>query len=398
MVVSSPIPQDLVEEIIGHLHDDVEALTCCSAVAHAFHLPSRKLLFSNVYFNTHISVIRFRSLLKNAPSIATSIRTLHLGYFLAVEDCGSLLLFISRHVQHIKHLIIEGPKGRSWEQLSEKHITALEILVSSPNLQSLKLSHIFLIPVRFLLRAKGIRTLSMEFVVFKDDTTMIYTTTFAQLETLRLGYSVQINQATLFMMPKLRQLHIHGRHQPSLRCALDFINNTSNKIEDFVWCNFTHDNFGVSSRSIIPPYHEHQFSEFMNPTFGIPLGIRRLCFAASNNKVFNTNVLSAILGELGNTPMTQGIETLTLAFTLPVSMWSILTLNELDDLLSDTSRFSRLMNVEFIIDPEILGRPGVRETFLSYIWERLPKLCEAGIVKVNLREGLDWVVSCQLDM
>jgi hypothetical protein len=77
VTVHSLLPHDLVEETIGHMHDDAVALRACALVCRSWRLPSQKYLFHTVRLTNIIRAESLISLLLERPHIRPLIRDLH---------------------------------------------------------------------------------------------------------------------------------------------------------------------------------------------------------------------------------------------------------------------------------------------------------------------------------
>lgn len=248
MAPSLSVPQDLVDEIISHLHDDIDALKKCTMVSHSFYLPSRKLLFSSIILNNPDSITGLYSLLIDAPDIANLIRDLHLQIFPELDDIDVILSEISRSIKQLQHLVLghRDAYGVYWQDIPNNYRNALKTLVCLDSLRSLELACIYFIPLSFIHMAKGIKALTMEYIQTKDDLTATDIVPVMQLEELHLGSSVSFNQTSPLISPRLRQLSFVEKGGSSLESATQYINVTSCAIDNLVWRMYVGHNVGAS--------------------------------------------------------------------------------------------------------------------------------------------------------
>ncbi|KAF9027632.1 hypothetical protein BDZ89DRAFT_886962, partial [Hymenopellis radicata] len=77
------LPQELVDSIVDHLHDDAAALQHCARVCRGWLPASRVHLFSRIHLEINHSVnarcTRLLAVLERAPEIAPHIHELHLA-------------------------------------------------------------------------------------------------------------------------------------------------------------------------------------------------------------------------------------------------------------------------------------------------------------------------------
>ncbi len=95
------IPEDILEEILGHLSSDFPSLKACSLSHSSFLPPTRRLLLSNVKLrhcrqNSHTDIcLEFRETLLASKYMQSSIRTLALHHWYLIEDINYQCIFPS---------------------------------------------------------------------------------------------------------------------------------------------------------------------------------------------------------------------------------------------------------------------------------------------------------------
>ncbi|KAF8057396.1 hypothetical protein FPV67DRAFT_1527220 [Lyophyllum atratum] len=105
--MTSSIPQEIVDEIIGYVDEDIPTLTACSTVCGSFSASSRKYLFRHIVLDLSpersANNLRLLHVLLSNPIIASFISSLHIDISLESKEevvCGILPML--RNVQEVK--------------------------------------------------------------------------------------------------------------------------------------------------------------------------------------------------------------------------------------------------------------------------------------------------------
>lgn len=262
MTTSPPIPQDIIEEIVIHLHNDPSTLKVCSLVSHSFFPPSRRQLFSRIILETPRSVLRLQPLLKRSPGISELVFTLHIHIIpgVTIPDLPIVLSQFTR----LRHLIIGNEDNYfDWEYISPEISASIQALILSRALHSLKFICVYHVPSSLIRAASTIKTLSLESSVIYEDTDMNdLSVPLTHLESLHLGFEVMLglNHWDPFTTPNLQQLSILGTENQTLQNAQHILVAASESIQDIIWHEYSVNPFiSRRSRNIYPKSHLKRF-------------------------------------------------------------------------------------------------------------------------------------------
>lgn len=156
MILSAPIPEDIIIHIINNIPFEPKLLSACSTVSHSFTPPCQKRLFSAITLGSHKGTERCKRLynvLSNASHLALYVRTLTLQNGLRtdlVQDGGGRSLWLMkeptvapllRKLSELQYLTLASSAGiLDWQALPAPLQDALMYLFALPTLTSLKLS------------------------------------------------------------------------------------------------------------------------------------------------------------------------------------------------------------------------------------------------------------------
>lgn len=115
MDLPTPLPQDIVDEIIDNLDNSPQALKSCARVSRSFLNPSRKKLFSVIQLTTETSQ-RLLPLLQDHSEIADYILDVSF-IFLSPDESNAILLDILSLLTCLRGLTIELEAWKSFPKL-----------------------------------------------------------------------------------------------------------------------------------------------------------------------------------------------------------------------------------------------------------------------------------------
>ncbi|GLB38864.1 hypothetical protein LshimejAT787_0600260 [Lyophyllum shimeji] len=145
------LPQELIEAIVDHLHDDTLTLKACASVSRIWtHRCRIHLLHSGVVFNfpdatvspseseTKIKdgVTAFQHLLSTQPSMAEHVRSLEVRNLVwrLSEEWTHLLVEVMKHLRHVEHLTFRRVR---WYFLTDAVKQEFGVILRLPTLISL---------------------------------------------------------------------------------------------------------------------------------------------------------------------------------------------------------------------------------------------------------------------
>lgn len=259
MTTPPPIPQDVIDEIMIHLHNDPSTLKVCSLVSHSFFPPCRRQLFSRILLETPRSVLRLRRLLKRSREISYLVFTIHIHIIPGVTIPD--LPIVLSHFMRLRHLIIGNDDYYfDWGYISPEIAGSIQALIVLGALHSLKFICVYHVPTSLIRVASTIKTLSLESsVLYEDtDTSDLSVAPLTHLESLHLGFEVMLglNHWDPFTTPNLRQISMLGTEKQTLQNAQHVLVAASESIQDIIWHEYSVNPF-ISRRSpnIYPKLH-----------------------------------------------------------------------------------------------------------------------------------------------
>lgn len=297
--MDSTIPEDVIDEILTHLHDNSSTLKHCSLVSRSFLTPSRRLLFSTVFLKESRHVDKFYLLLQRSPEISNLVSTLQIYIDrIALPTLPAVL----SHVTRVRHFSIDSHDYFTWGFLESEIRESMHALLVSNTLHSLKLAHAFHLPTAFIRGASTITMLSLEYCDI-DEETEPCTMPLPCLETLHLGREVKLGPRswTLFATPTLRQLSIYSADLQALEGARHILAAAADSIQDVIWHHYV----------AIPRAHRH------HPDLGALKGLQRLSFATLDFAYLDARSTEAmwtsLINELSDHAVVRNLERLVIA-------------------------------------------------------------------------------------
>jgi len=190
-----PLPQELVDHVLDHLHDDPLTLSSCSLVCHSWLPTTRYHLFSTVAFRPRLSdspigqpvelCPRLHEILLVNPNLARYIRHLEIwegapgahpsrcemGYVIWIARETTLPLVLSK-LKCLRRLELCGNVNISYSEFSDTLRSALSNAFSLPSLVYLRVHNVSF-PTSFsfvsmLSRLHSLRGLALSSVSFRD--------------------------------------------------------------------------------------------------------------------------------------------------------------------------------------------------------------------------------------
>jgi hypothetical protein len=201
MVLSMPIPDDIIEAIIDQLQNDHKTLRRTSLVSTSFLPRSQAHIFATI--RIHVArdndsferSQRLHNVFLMAPHITLYVREVYLTGFIgstwslqprhqrfSEEVFPGILSLLPRVRRFILSLLSRGEdeagplRGRSWVQQSDSLQKAIVNLCTSPSTTYLSLSHIQEYPVSALARCSGLKHLSLRGLEFQPNASQIMQT------------------------------------------------------------------------------------------------------------------------------------------------------------------------------------------------------------------------------
>lgn len=164
---SSPFPQEIIDAIIDHLHDEKAALAAFSLASPSFRSPAQKLLYTEITLKPNIQnikrILHLGRLLRRNPRLRTYIRILvldlhHDPKFLGRRALRTVLRMLPR--LHSLSLVAEQ---LSWSRNIPKCLKSVLLdLFRSQNLTKLTLSGLWDFPISLLQGDRHINELHLQ--------------------------------------------------------------------------------------------------------------------------------------------------------------------------------------------------------------------------------------------
>jgi hypothetical protein len=251
MPTSVPIPQDVIEGIIDHLHEDKASLKCCAAVSRCFRVESRLHLFSAIRLDSPLTTQQLFTLISQTPDIATLIRELFIDP--DPNRCSTswvaenvFLPTILKMLHRLKALSLRNPTILRWDLLSPEIQSALVDQFRSPTLDVVKFFQVHNLPISLITSFTHLKVLSLHFVGFHNgsgsNSSLISTLAFTRLEMLDLrlfgvtsvprGY---MPVAFFAQMQAVQLLSLWSCTQETLSLARAVIRSSSHSIKCVMW-------------------------------------------------------------------------------------------------------------------------------------------------------------------
>ncbi|GLB45026.1 hypothetical protein LshimejAT787_1901040 [Lyophyllum shimeji] len=163
-MASTVLPLDIIDAIIGELHDDVPALRACSTVSYSFLAPSRRRLFSAVALADRSGCERLFSILSRNRCIIPYIRKLviHGAMWTArTKSFAPLLQLLADAATALKEveLSVHLEKYIYWADVPLNRARAFVNVLRSPSVESISLFGAFVssFPVQIFSVSSGLK-------------------------------------------------------------------------------------------------------------------------------------------------------------------------------------------------------------------------------------------------
>jgi hypothetical protein len=187
-----PFPQEIIDIIVGHLHDNKAVLAACSLASSSFRRPCQAMLFREIILQQRTRRIRrLCRLITHNPRLATYVRVLELNVFgsghCKVLRCKALRTVL-RKLSQLRSLSLKFTYELSWSKRIPKSLQCvLSELFRSPNLSKLMLSGLQDFPISLLHCDRQLKELHLRDVFPPlNNTTPKYTRTwcfFSRIDT-----------------------------------------------------------------------------------------------------------------------------------------------------------------------------------------------------------------------
>lgn len=177
MVLTVPIPQDVIDNIVDELSDDTDALKNCALVSHSFCLPGRRHFFSTIRLDRPSLSRNLYEQLSRNWSIRVYIRKLYIlpasksddvYWFMTDRFCPLILGML----QKLELLSLGDKTSRffCWDWVSSELQLALADQVRSPSLVEFKIFRCLRLPISVLSTLTlNLKKLTILWVDFLDD-------------------------------------------------------------------------------------------------------------------------------------------------------------------------------------------------------------------------------------
>lgn len=213
------LPQEIIDVVIDHLHDDSVSLRNCSVVCKAFYGPSITHIFRTATLRSHTMdedtgpylCHAFERLIERSPHIAFHVREIQIlqGSMLrsrdrrykawAILDGTGTLPRIFRQLPRLTSLTLRSfGTGVSWTNMHSSLQISLCNTLAAPSLHTLELRGIHDVPATVFRWFQGLKNLTLISCMFDASLEMVATTSLSsmpsppQLETLTLSLSRRV--------------------------------------------------------------------------------------------------------------------------------------------------------------------------------------------------------------
>ncbi|KAK0488614.1 hypothetical protein IW261DRAFT_1440535 [Armillaria novae-zelandiae] len=159
-VALPPLPQELIDNIIDHLHNDNISLLNCALVCRAWLSTSRLHLFAKIHLHVPLPFIdaplasrkfsRLLRLLYKHTELISYIHELQIHFecggpnpesgFFAADADDMLLPSLLTTFTHVRHFELSSNLGASWDSLPPRVLHAIDAVVRQPSITYVRLS------------------------------------------------------------------------------------------------------------------------------------------------------------------------------------------------------------------------------------------------------------------
>jgi hypothetical protein len=234
--------QDIIDDIIGRLHDDIYSLRACATVCRSFLSPSRRGIFSSIKLHKRLLIWRFYRLLSRNPDIAFFVLDLDI----VLDPQSTALPIVLGTLSRLRRLTVGCQRCAPrfcWDMVPNDQIIALGNLLRSPSLYTLTIFNISLLPASIIAVASSVKTLMLTYVSLDYQTSNPFDTETPivpmQLKTVCLLTDLTMPRWLFPRMPLLRQLVIKEASTGFGPSGADqFLKVGKKCIEDVVWLEY----------------------------------------------------------------------------------------------------------------------------------------------------------------
>jgi hypothetical protein len=248
MVLSIPVPQEIIDCIIAHLMGDSDSLKACTMVSLSFVHPSQKHLFSSITLDSSSLSWRLCDVISFNPELALFIQVLRIEdkivnppAWFATDKLNALPKVLNM-MHNLQCLKIRGLNmSCQWDSLSVELRFALAERLASPILSEIHIQRITQIPISFLTHFINLTHIDVAFGIFDPQSPPISPPILLQARALRLpGRPRPTTTAAMTIlksvyMPRLRHLHMSGTYRKRPKIAEEVIRCFSSSIKSVSW-------------------------------------------------------------------------------------------------------------------------------------------------------------------
>jgi hypothetical protein len=257
MQLSSEIPQDIIDNIIGELTGDSDTLKRCATVSRSFLHPSQRNLFAAIRLCSQGQTERLQNLLISVPEISLYIHELSftINKPKGVHDPGEAWVRNDKTLAGVLRRILPGLRVLSWgmtdswrlkwdDDYSNELRSALLDLFRSPSLATVTITNLKYLPLSVFSAFTHVKKLHLLDVRLKG-TSVLPPFQLKKLEVLLLAVQIRIEDAKFFTptsssFPNLSFLSISCRQIGNSLFNQRIIQSSTRSIERLTWNLYGH--------------------------------------------------------------------------------------------------------------------------------------------------------------
>ena len=414
------MPQDVIQEIINHLHNDPDTLKSCAVVSHSFLPTSRKHLFFSIHLDHPRKPQRFYEVLSAQPDIANFVREL---YAIGVGSDEEVWLegevFLPRILRLVNRLGLLSLDARpfravvAWYHFSIDLQSAVTEILLSPFLVEMRFISVNPMSISIIARSSHLRRLALLYsdvygesdLVSNMQASHVQTSPLTSLEALELGSFQNDVSAEMFLVTRrLRLLSILTCGKVTLSVARDVIRSAASSIHSIVWRYSSECMFVFALMISILMFQLIAIAATIQ--LGMIRNLRFLLFSismarGSENRHFRTDIHS-IIWHLEDPTVTANLQELTIAINtrrywyyeeVVESLATYQGWEMLDSVL--LGRGPVLRKVHIAVELNDVDYPDIHDELQTTMELRLPRLAERGILVAECRrveelEAIAW--------
>ncbi|RDB20390.1 hypothetical protein Hypma_012529 [Hypsizygus marmoreus] len=143
MVLSTAVPQNIINAIVDDLHDDQGALKQCAVTSRAFVEPAQRYLFSIIHLTHQYYVLSLSEVFKGRPTIASYVQELYVGDAAsALQDSDSPFPYLLAAVNNLKVFSCEVDSEAGFIEKGDGDFKTFPPAVQSAFLDVVKSTHL----------------------------------------------------------------------------------------------------------------------------------------------------------------------------------------------------------------------------------------------------------------